>query len=178
MKRTNRQHYCFSIFFFSFTLICCNSARNVINSEITFSKQTLLQKLSREFFTEIIWNITKCENWIILLLKIFKSKLFRYDCKRCQLNKNIFSIINIFFHSSKYSSRCSSFRSIVFLSLFLMMTRFWQTSLIKSSGPLMGIVTKTENIKTDATKILRPTRQKILRPTVFLSVLISQKEGE
>ena len=39
-------------------------------------------------------------------------------------------------------------------------------------------VTKIENIKTDSTKILRPTRQKILRPTVFLSVLISQKEGE
>jgi hypothetical protein len=84
-----------------------------------------------------VWE-TNCF-WIILLPKIFKSKLFRYDCKRCQLNKNIFSIINIFFHSSKYSTRCSSFRSIVFLSLFLMMTRFWQTSLIKSSGPLIPI---------------------------------------
>ena len=39
-------------------------------------------------------------------------------------------------------------------------------------------VTKIENIKTDSTKILRPTRQKILRPTVFLSVLLSKKEGE
>jgi hypothetical protein len=39
-------------------------------------------------------------------------------------------------------------------------------------------VTKTENIKTDATKILRPTHQKILRPTVFSSVLISQKDRE
>jgi len=39
-------------------------------------------------------------------------------------------------------------------------------------------VTKIENIKTDSTKILRPTRQKILRPTVFSSVLLSKKEGE
>ncbi len=42
---------------------------------------------------------------------------------------------------------------------------------LEFSGP----VTKIENIMTDETKILRPTfqGQKILRPTDFLSVLIS-----
>ena len=45
----------------------------------------------------------------------------------------------------------------------------------------MEPVTKTENIKTDSTKILRPTRflgPKNIKTDSFLSVLISQKDGE